>query len=103
MQPKQVKIVSNKLDMFTTKYMNAQLSISGQIKIQGLLKKDILKVTTHEKFVTYDKIVILEKIPNSIKVFNSRFFDNIKDPCIDKVEISRSVMHVYNDKKKILM
>ena len=91
-QPKQVKIVSDKVDIFTNKHADVQLSASRQKKIQGLHKKDVFKV------VTPNKVIPPEKFPNSIQVFNSRFVDNRKDPCTDKAdEKSRPVVYVYND------
>ena len=98
MHPEQVKIVSDKLDTFTNKHADAQLSASGQKEIQGLLEKDIFKV------ITPNKVVTPEEVPSNIQVFNSCFVNNIKDPCIDKAdEKSRSVVHAYNDEKKNLM
>ena len=98
MHPKQVKIVSDKLDIFTNKYADTQLFASGQKKIQKLLKKDVLKV------VTPDKIVMSEEVSSSTQVFNSSLVDNIKDPCNDKAyEKSRPVVHTYNDEKKNLV
>ena len=99
MHPKQVKIVSDKLETFTAnKYADAQLSASGQKEIQGLLEKDDFKV------VTSDKLVMPKKVQSSTQVFNSHFVNNIKDPYTDKAyEKSRLVMHTYNDKMKNLM
>lgn len=51
--------MSDKLNTFTIKYADAQLSKSGQKKIQKLLEKDIFKV------VTLDKVVIHEEVRNS--------------------------------------
>lgn len=59
MHPKQVKIVSNKFDRFTNKYVDVPLSTSGQKQIQKLFKKDVFKV------VILDKVIIPKKIPNS--------------------------------------
>ncbi len=97
MHLKQVKILSDKLDTFTNKYANAQLSASGQKENQKLLEKDVFKV------VTLDKIIMLEEVLSSTQVFNSSLVDNIKDPCTDKAyEKNRPVMHTYNDEKKNL-
>ncbi len=94
----QVKIVLDKLDTFTNKYADAQLSTSGQKEIQKLVKKDVFKV------VTPDKVIMPKKVPRSTQVFNSGLMDNIKDPCNDKAcEKSRPVVHTYNDKKENLM
>ena len=60
MQPEQVKIVSDKLDIFTKKYANIQLSISGQKKIQKLFEKDVFKL------ITLDKIVMSKEVLSSI-------------------------------------
>ena len=48
--PEQVKIVLDKLDTFTNKYADAQLSASGQK--QGLLEKDVFKVVIPNKVIT---------------------------------------------------
>ena len=96
--PEQVKIVSDKLDTFTNKHADAQLSASGQKKIQKLLEKGVFKV------VTPDKVVIPEEVLSNTQVFNSSLVDNIKDPCTNKVyEKSRPVVHAYNDEKKNLV
>ena len=42
-----------------------------------------------------------EEIPNSTKSFNSCFFDNIKDLCINKArERIYHIIYAYNNKKK---
>ncbi len=69
MHPEQVKIMLDKLDTFTNKHANAQLSASGQKKIQKLLEKDIFKV------VTPDKVVMPEEVPSNTQVFNSSITD----------------------------
>ena len=98
MHPEQVKIVSDKLDIFTNKHTNAQLSVSEQKKIQKLLEKDVFRV------VTPNIIVMSEEVLSSTQVFNSSLVDNIKDPCNDKVyEKSRSLVHTYNNEKKNLV
>ena len=99
MHSKQVKILSDKLETFiANKYVNAQLSTSGQKKIQGLLEKNDFKV------LTLNKLVMPEKIQSSTQVFYSHFVNDIKDPYPDKIyEKSCLVVHTYNDKKKNLM
>ncbi len=98
MYPEQVKILSDEIDTFTNKHADVRLSASGQKEIQGLLEKDVFKV------VTLDKDVTPEEVPSSTQVFDSRFVDDIKDPCTDKAyEKSRPVVHVYNDEKKNLV
>ena len=92
---KQVKIVLDKLDTFTNKHADAQLSTSEQK--QELLEKDVFKV------VIPDKVVTPEKVLNSTQVFNFRFVDEIKDPCTNKVyKKTRLVLQVDNDKDKNL-
>lgn len=75
--PEQVKIVSDKLDIFTNKHANAQLSAFGQK--QGVFEKNVFKI------VILDKVVTPEEVPNSTQVFNSYFVDEVKDPYTDKV------------------
>lgn len=80
------------------KYTNTQLSVSGQKKIEKLLEKDEFKDITSNKIVTSEKVLSITK------VFNSRFFDNIKDLYIDKVyKKSCLIMHIYNCEKKNLV
>ena len=87
----------DKLDTFTNKHLDAQLSVSRQKKIQKLLKKDVFKV------VTSDKVVIL-KVSSSSQVFNSFLIDNIKNPYTNKAyEKNRPIVHTYNDEKKNLV
>lgn len=63
--------------------------ISEQKEIERFLKKNGFKFITSEE------------IMSSIESFNSCFFDDIKDPYIDKVhERRRSIVHTYNDEKK---
>ena len=57
--PEQVKIMSDKLDIFTNKHANIQLFAFGQKKIQKLLEKDVFKL------VTPDKIVISEEVSSN--------------------------------------
>ncbi len=98
MHSEQVKIVLDKLDIFTNKHINVQLSKSRQKKIQKLLEKDVFKD------VTLDKVIVLEEVPSSIQVFNSSLVNNIKDLCIDKAyKKNRPVVHTYNDEKKNLV
>ncbi len=98
MHLEQIKILSDKIDTFTSKYIDTQLSVSGQKEIQRLLEKDIFKV------VTLNKVVMSEEIPSSLQVFDSCFVNDIKDLYTDKAyEKSCPVMHAYNDKKKNLM
>ena len=74
------------------KNADSQLSASGQKEIQGLPEKDVFKVVTPEK------------VPSSSQVFDFRFVDEIKDPCIDKAyEKSCPVIPAYNDEEKNLM
>ena len=85
---KQVTIVTDEFDTFINKHTDAELSTSRQKQIQKLFKKDIFK------------LVILNKIPGSTQVFNFYFVDNIKDPCINKVdEKSCLIAYAYNDEK----
>ena len=87
--------MSDKLDTFTNKHADSQLSASGQK--QGLFEKDVFKV------VILDKVVMLEEVPNSTQVFNSCFIDEIKDLCTNKAyEKSCLVVQADNDKDKNL-
>ena len=87
--------MSDKLDTFTNKHADSQLSASGQK--QGLFEKDVFKV------VIPDKVVTPEEVPNSTQVFNSRFIDEIKDPYTNKAYgKSRLVVQADNDKDKNL-
>lgn len=73
------------------------MSISGQKKNEELLEKNVFKV------VIPSKIILLEKIPNSTQRFNTCFFANIKNLYINKAyEKNRSIVHAYNNNKKIL-
>lgn len=60
------------------KNADSQLTASGQKEIQGLPEKDVFKV------ITPDKVVTPEEVSSSSQIFDSRFVDEIKDPCIDK-------------------
>lgn len=77
--------MSNKIDTFINKYVNAQLSAFRQKKIQELLKKDDFKV------ITSNKVVTLKEDPSSTQIFNSNLVNDIKNLYIDKV------IHAYND------
>lgn len=66
------------LGIFIYKYTGAPLYVSGQKKTQGLFGEGVFKVVSPNKFV------IPDKIQSSIKGFNSCFFNNIKDPYIEK-------------------
>jgi hypothetical protein len=49
-------------------------------------------------------IVKLNNIPKAVRLFNSRFVDEIKNPSIDKAfEKSRLVVQAYNNKEKKLV
>lgn len=91
----QVQVVLDNFGTFIYKYVDALLFVSGQKKTQGLLEKEVFKV------VSLNKVVTPEKIQSSTKGFNSRYFNNIKDLCIDKAcEKCCLVIYTYNDKKK---
>ena len=78
-------------------YADFLLSTSGQKEIKELLKKDIFKV------VTPNKVVMLEEIPSNTKGFNSYFFEDIRDPCINKAhKKSRFIIILTIMKRKIL-
>lgn len=86
----------DKLDIFTNKYIDAQLFVFEQKEIQKLLENDVFKV------VTPDKVVMPKKVPNSTQIFNSSLVNNIKDLYIDQVYKKNClVMHNYNNRKKI--
>lgn len=98
MHSKQVKIMSDRLNIFIYKYAYAKMSVSRQKKIQGLFKKDVFNI------VTLDRVVIPDKIPENIQVFNFYFVDNIKDLCTDKAnKKSWLFINANNDKKKNFM
>ena len=63
----------DKLSTFTNNHVDVLLSVSRYKIDQRLLKEDIFKV------VTPDKITILKEITHNIQVFNSIFFDDIKN------------------------
>ncbi len=77
----QVKIVLHKIDTFTNKYADTQLSALEQKKIQKLLENDVFKV------VTLDKVIMPKQVSSNNQVFNSSFVENIKDLYTDKAYI----------------
>ena len=92
------KVVLGKLGKFTTKYTNASLFASRQKEIKRLPEKDVFKV------VILKYIITPEEILSSIQVFNSGLYDNIKDPCIDKLrKRSRPVIYTFNNEMKNIM
>ena len=65
---------------------------SRSSKINGLLEKGVFRV------------VNLEDVPQGVRIFNSRFVDEIKHPRTDKAfEKSRLVVQAYNDQGKDLV
>lgn len=91
---KQVTIILNKLNTFTNKYRNLQLSTSRQK--HRLFKKDIFKI------IIFNKVVISEEVLNHIKFFNSFFRDEIKDLYTDKTyKKSQLVLQANNNKDGI--
>ena len=94
----QVKFLLNKLGIFTNKYASAPLFTSGQKKIEELLENDIFKVVTPKYVVTSEEIL------SSIQILNSGFYDNIKNPYIDKAnKRSCPIIYAYNNEKKNIM
>lgn len=94
----QVRILANKLEIFTNKYADTQLSTFRQNEIEKLLEKNDFKV------VTPDKLVMLEKVLSNIQVFNSYFVNKIKNLYTDKVyKKSCPVIYTYNNGKKNLV
>ena len=88
--------MSNKLDTFTNKHADGQLSTSEEKKIQKLLKKEVFKI------VILYKLVIAKKIPSHTQIFNSNLISNTKNLCTNQAyKKNRPVVHAYN-KKKIL-
>ena len=91
----QVKVVLDKLGIFTNKYASAPLYISRQKEIEGLLENDIFKLLTPKYVVTPEEIL------SSTQILNSGFYNNIKNPCIDKAyKRSCPIIYAYNGKKK---
>lgn len=89
--------MSDKLDIFTIKHTDAQISVFKQKKIEKLFEKYFFKA------VIPDKVLILKKVSSSIQIFNSSFINDMKNLCIDKTyKKSCLVMYTYKDKKKIL-
>ena len=79
----------DKLNIFTNKYTNIQLSAFRQKKIEKLFKKNVFKV------INSNKIVMPKKILSNLQVFNSCFINNIKDLYTDKVnKKSCLVVHI---------
>ena len=71
----------------TTAFANSRSS-----EINGLLEKGVFRV------------VNLEDVPQGVRIFNSRFVDEIKHPGTDKAfEKSRLVVQAYNDQGKDLV
>jgi hypothetical protein len=69
-----------------------QFSASRQKELSGLLEKGVFK------------IVKLADVPQGVRLFNSRFVDEIKNPGTDKAfEKSRLVVQAYNDQEKELV
>ena len=63
-----------------------QFSASRQKELAGLLKKGVFEITK------------LTDVPQGVRLFNSRFVDEIKNPGTDKAfEKSRLVVQAYND------
>jgi hypothetical protein len=63
-----------------------QFSASRQKELAGLLEKGVFKITK------------LADVPQGVRLFNSRFVDEIKNPGTDKAfEKSRLVVQAYND------
>jgi len=72
--------------------ITVQFSLSRQKEITGLLEKGVFEVTK------------LADMPKGIRLFNSRFVDEIKNPGTDKAfEKSRLVVQAYNDQEKELV
>jgi len=71
---------------------STQFSASWQKELTGLLKKGVFE------------IVRLTDIPQGVRLFNSRFVDEIKNKGTDKAfEKSRLVVQAYNDLEKELV
>jgi hypothetical protein len=63
-----------------------QFSASRQKELAGLLEKGVFEITK------------LADVPQGVRLFNSRFVDEIKNPGTDKAfEKSRLVVQAYND------
>jgi hypothetical protein len=71
---------------------NTQFSASRQKELTRLLAKGVFD------------IVKLSEVPNKIRLFNSRFVNNVKNEGTDKAfEKSRLVVQAYNDPEKALV
>lgn len=71
---------------------NTQFSASRQKELAGLLEKGVFE------------IIKLADVPQGIRIFNSRFVDEIKNKGTDKAfEKSRLVVQAYNDLEKELV
>lgn len=69
-----------------------QFTASRQKELNGLLEKGVFKV------------VKLTDVPSGVRLFNSRFVDEVKHPGTDKAyEKSRLVVQAYNDHEKELV
>jgi hypothetical protein len=69
-----------------------QFSASRQKELAGLLEKGVFEITK------------LADVPQGVRLFNSRFVDEIKNLGTDKAfEKSRLVVQAYNDKEKELV
>jgi hypothetical protein len=69
-----------------------QFSASRQKELAGLLEKGVFEITK------------LADVPQGVRLFNSRFVDEIKNPGTDKAfEKSRLVVQAYNDQEKELV
>jgi len=80
----------------TTSYLqndgNTQFSALRQKEVTGLLKKGVFK------------IIKLHDMPKGVRLFNSRFVDEIKNKGTDKAfEKLQLVVQAYNDFKKELV
>jgi hypothetical protein len=66
-----------------------QFETSRQKEITGLIEKGVFKITNPQD------------VPAGVRIFNSRFVDEIKNPGTDKAfEKSRLVVQAYNDLEK---
>src|SRR5271154_6254120 len=69
-----------------------QFSASCQKELTGLLEKGVFEITK------------LTDVPQGVRLFNSRFVDEIKNPGTNKAfEKSRLVVQAYNDQGKNLI
>jgi hypothetical protein len=71
---------------------NTQYETSRQAEVIGLLEKGVFKVTPRSK------------VPKGVRIFNSRFINEVKNQGTDKpVAKSRLVVQAYNDDEKHLV